>query len=126
MAKKRKQKRGKKAEENLLALLLEDISKVSGVDLGEILADTFPEDEPDEVLDFPQFVMRERKIEEDLGEPDDDDTVFPKFKSTKIFEEEVDAESLDLSNEHTDTADYFDDLFDDLDIEPADEEDIYA
>lgn len=46
-----KKKRSKAEEENLLAEMLEDLSKASGVDLGEILASQ--DEEPEEFQDYP-------------------------------------------------------------------------
>ncbi len=108
-------------EENLLAEMLEDLSKASGLDIGEILADTFPDEEE---LEIPGFSMTSERGERDL---DDDDRDVTPFTTSGIFEEETDAEELEIDNDYSDdTEEYFDDLFDDLDVDPNDEEDIYG
>lgn len=88
-------------DEEGLARMLEQISELSGIDLGEILGD-IPDEEPEEDEEDEDFE------EGDVGELED------------TVEDE-----LDMSNRHgSDFGDYIDDFFDDVDVD-GDEDDIY-
>lgn len=89
--------RSKAQEENLLAELLEDLSKLSGVDMGEILSDSMSEESEDE------------------GE----------FREFEIHEEPHEGEEFDIDSEAGDFSDYLYELFDDLDVD-MDDSDAYG
>ena len=87
--------------DNLLAEMLEDFARLSGEDLGDILAEGFAGEEKSEdgYKDFP------------LDDPDSEDTVENPFD--------------DVNDSGDDIGDYLDDLFDDIDVS-QDEEDVYG
>jgi len=91
-------------DEEILARMLEDLAKVSGMDLGEILAD-IPEDFS-------------------ITDPIESGASFFDFP---IQEEPTEGAEFDISNTYSDDIDeYFDDLMDDIDVNAAEEEDIYS
>lgn len=85
-------------QDEIAAGMLEDLEEITGVDIGEMMAD-----ELEKVLDDA-----------------------PDFEEFPVYEEPEEGEELDIDSDWGDTDDYFDELFDDLDINPAEEQDQYG
>lgn len=92
-------------QDEIAAEMLSDLAQISGVSVGEMLVDDLNEHLPE------------------LPEPPESDEgdyeVFP------VYDEPTESEDLDLDSDYGDTGDYFDEFFDDLDID-SDQEDSYG
>lgn len=100
---------GEELSEEIAANMLEDLEKITGISIGEMMAEEI-EEPPDVTPD--EF---KRAGEEGTFE------VFP------LFEEPTDDRPLDLDNpDGEDTDEYFDELFDNIDVDADVETDQYS
>jgi len=86
-------------QDEIAAGILEDLEEIAGVSIGEMMADEI----------------------EALAEVEEEYEVFP------VYEEPTESEELDLDNDYdSETSDYFNELFDDLDVDADEEIDAYG
>ena len=86
-------------QDEIAAGILEDLEEITGVSIGEMMADEI----------------------EALAEVEEEYEVFP------VYEEPTESEELDLDNDYdSETSDYFNELFDDLDVDADEEIDAYG
>lgn len=97
-------------QDEIAAEMLADLESISGISIGEMLADDLAQHTPEEV--YPGELER--------ISPEGDFEIFP------VYEEPTESEDIDVDSDEGSTRDYFDELFDDLDIDTADAEDMYG
>lgn len=110
-------------EDDLLAEMLEDFAKLSGEDLGDILAEGFEAEETEkEQESFAEGMLEDLAdiTGEDIADLISDFEVFP------VYEEPEEGEPLEMDSDAGDTDEYFDDLFEDMDIDADEELDPYS
>lgn len=90
-------------QDEIAAEMLEDLESITGVSIGEMLADDLAANLPPETSVEPS----------------------EHYEIYRVYEEPTESEEIDLDSEAGDTADYFDALFDDIEVDP-DEQDAYG
>lgn len=96
-------------DEELAAGMLEDLEEITGIGIGEMMADALEDISP----------VRESDL--DRADEGGEFEVFP------VYEEPSESEELDLDNpDGTDTDEYFDVLFDEIDVDMDVEVDQYS